>query len=138
MSDPEPKPAAPAVKELSGRIGKYDILRPIGKGAMGMVYLAHDTILERDVALKVMVSQIADDPELNQRFIREAKAVAKMTHPNVVNVFDLGQHADGSPYIAMELLKGQDLQKALRTPPPLPLYRKCVILVQVLAGPAQQ
>jgi serine/threonine protein kinase len=121
-------------KELQGRIGKYDILKPLGKGAMGMVYLAHDTILERDVALKVMVAQIADDPELNQRFVREAKAVAKMTHPNVVNVFDLGNHTDGSPFIAMELLKGQDLQKAMRSPPPMSLERKVAIIVQVLAG----
>jgi serine/threonine protein kinase len=134
MTDqPEPK-SAPLVKELSGRIGKYEIVRAIGKGAMGMVYLAHDTILERDVALKVMVSQIADDPELIQRFSREAKAVAKMTHPNVVTVFDLGTHTDGSPYIAMELLKGQDLQKAMRTPPPMTLDRKVLIIVQVLAG----
>jgi serine/threonine-protein kinase len=125
MSEPESKPApGPTIKELSGRIGRYDILRPIGRGAMGMVYLAHDTILERDIALKVMVSQIADDPELNQRFIREAKAVAKMHHPNVVNVFDLGQHTDGSPYIAMELLKGQDLQKAMRAVPPMSLDRR--------------
>src|SRR5437899_1574588 len=136
MSEPESNPSAPSapIKELSGRIGKYDILKPLGKGAMGMVYLAHDTILERDVALKVMVSQIADDPELIQRFSREAKAVAKMTHPNVVTVFDLGTHTDGSPYIAMELLKGQDLQKAMRTPPPMTNDRKVAIIVQVLAG----
>ena len=128
---PEPK-SAPVVRELSGRIGKYEIVRPLGKGAMGMVYLAHDTVLERDVALKVMVAQIADDPELIQRFSREAKAVAKMTHPNVVTVFDLGTHTDGSPYIAMELLKGQDLQKAMRTPPPMTLERKVSIMVQVM------
>ena len=135
MSEPESKPGSEApIKEIQGRIGRYDIVRPIGKGAMGMVYLAHDTILERDVALKVMVSQIADDVELNQRFIREAKAVAKMHHPNVVNVFDLGNHTDGSPYIAMELLKGQDLQKAMRTPPPMSLDRKVGVIVQVLAG----
>jgi serine/threonine protein kinase len=134
MSDPEPKPASSPLKELSGRIGKYEIEKPLGKGAMGMVYLAHDTILERDVALKVMVSQIADDPELNQRFIREAKAVAKMTHPNVVQVYDLGHHTDGSPYIAMELLKGQDLQKAMRTPPAMSTERKVSVIVQVLAG----
>jgi serine/threonine-protein kinase len=132
---PEPKPAAsPSIKQLSGRIGKYDIVKPLGKGAMGMVYLAHDTVLERDVALKVMVAQIADDPELNQRFIREAKAVAKMTHPNVVAVFDLGNHSDGSPFIAMELLKGQDLQKAMRAQPPMSLERKVAVIVQVLAG----
>ncbi len=81
-----------------------------------------------------MIAQIADDPEAKQRFEREAKAVAKMTHPNVVTVFDLGYHTDGSPYIAMEYLKGQDLQKRLRQPPPLPLERKVAIIVQVLAG----
>jgi tRNA A-37 threonylcarbamoyl transferase component Bud32/tetratricopeptide (TPR) repeat protein len=133
MTD-EAGPKAPIIKELSGRIGKYDIQKPLGKGAMGMVYLAHDTVLERDVALKVMVAQIADDPELKTRFEREARAVAKMTHPNVVTVFDLGNHDDGSPFIAMELLKGQDLQKAIRQPPPMTLERKVTIIVQVLAG----
>jgi tRNA A-37 threonylcarbamoyl transferase component Bud32 len=134
--EPKSEPAAPAstIKELSGAIGKYNIVKPLGKGAMGMVYLAHDTILERDVALKVMVANIADDPELNERFKREAKAVARMTHPNVVNVFDLGSHTDGSPYIAMELLKGMDLQKAMRQTPPLELDRKVAVIVQVLAG----
>src|SRR5436190_10785829 len=107
----QPEPAVGAPKELSGKIGKYEILKPLGKSAMGMVYLAHDTKLERDVALKVMVAQIADDPELKKRFEREARTVARMTHPNVVMVFDYDYHTDGSPYIAMELLKGMDLQK---------------------------
>jgi serine/threonine protein kinase len=120
-------------KELSGRIGKYEILRVLGRGAMGIVYLAHDTVLERDVALKLM-AQAADDPATTDRFTREAKAVAKMTHPNVVTVFDLGSHTDGAPFIAMELLKGQDLQRALRTPPALTLGHKLSVLVQVLAG----
>ncbi len=133
MAEPS-DPTKPIERELTGRIGKYEIQRPLGKGAMGQVYLARDTILERDVALKVMVAQIADDPELKARFEREAKAVARMTHPNVVAVFDLGNHTDGSPFIAMELLKGQDLQKAVRTPPPMTLERKVVIIVQVLAG----
>ena len=133
MAEPS-DPNKPIETELSGRIGKYDILRPLGKGAMGQVYLAHDTMLDRDVALKVMVAQIADDPELKARFEREARAVAKMTHPNVVMVFDLGNHADGSPFIAMELLKGQDLQKAVRQTPPMTLERKVAVIVQVLAG----
>jgi serine/threonine protein kinase len=64
---------------------------------MGVVYLASDPVLERDVALKVMVAQVADDSELKKRFEREAKAVARMTHPNVVTVFELGYHLDGSP-----------------------------------------
>jgi tRNA A-37 threonylcarbamoyl transferase component Bud32 len=127
-------PNKPIEKELSGRIGKYEIQRALGKGAMGQVYLARDTVLERDVALKVMVAQIADDPELKARFMREAKAVAKMTHPNVVSVFDLDNLTDGSPFIAMELLKGQDLQKRVRQAPPLSLEEKVGIIGQVLKG----
>ncbi len=123
----------PALKEITGRIGKYDILKPLGKGAMGIVYLAKDSMLDREVALKVMVSNIADDPDLKMRFEREAKAVARLSHPNVVNVFDLGYHTDGSPFMAMELLRGDDLQKTLRLGP-MPLDRKVSIIVQVLVG----
>jgi serine/threonine-protein kinase len=127
-------PTRPILQDLTGRIGKYQIVSPLGKGAMGQVHLAHDTVLDRDVALKVMVAQIADDPELKSRFEREARAVAKMTHPNVVTVFDLGSHTDGSPFIAMELLKGQDLHKAVRQSPPMTVERKVAVIVQVLAG----
>jgi eukaryotic-like serine/threonine-protein kinase len=134
MSEPPPPQPQPVARELTGRIGKYDIVKLLGKGAMGQVYLAKDTMLDREVALKVMVASIADDPELKARFEREAKAVAKMSHPNVVNVFDLGYHSDGSPYMAMELLRGTDLQKAVRQTPPLSLERKVNILIQVLAG----
>ncbi|MBK5254883.1 MAG: protein kinase [Vicinamibacteria bacterium] len=123
----------PALKEITGRIGKYDILKLLGKGAMGIVYLAKDSMLDREVALKVMVSNIADDPDLKMRFEREAKAVAKLSHPNVVNVFDLGYHTDGSPYMAMELLRGDDLQKTMRLGQML-LDRKISIIVQVLVG----
>src|SRR3989304_3799858 len=120
---------------MTGRVDKYEIVRSPGKGAMGWVYLAHDTKLDRDVALKVMAAQIADDPELKLRFEREAKAVAKMTHPNIVTVFDLGSLADGSPYIAMEYLKGQDLQKAMRQTPPMTLARKVSTIAPLLGGP---
>ena len=133
MSEPT-DPPKPVLKELTGRIGKYEIVRPLGKGAMGQVYVAHDVKLDRDVALKVMAAQIADDPELKSRFEREAKAVGKMAHPNLVTVFDFDYHSDGSPYIAMELLKGSDLQKAVRQPPPMTVERKVAVIVQVLAG----
>jgi serine/threonine-protein kinase len=139
MSDePEPKsaPRSPAA-ELTGRIGRYEIRHLLGRGAMGAVYLAHDTVLERDVALKVMVAHIADDPTLKKRFEHEAKAVAKMTHPNVVTVHDLGYHRDGSPFIAMELLEGVDLRAAMRQGPPMPLERKVSVILQVLAGLAR-
>jgi tRNA A-37 threonylcarbamoyl transferase component Bud32/tetratricopeptide (TPR) repeat protein len=133
MAEPT-DPNKPILKELSGRIGKYEIVRLLGKGAMGQVYVAHDVKLDRDVALKVMAAQIADDPELKERFAREARAVARMQHPNLVTVFDFDYHEDGSPYIAMELLKGQDLQKAVRQTPPMTLERKVAVIVQVLAG----
>ena len=132
MSD-NPHPAAD-LGEISGRIGKYDIVRRVGKGAMGVVYQAHDPFLERDVALKVMLPQAADDPEQKHRFEREARAVARMSHPNVVTVFDLGYHTDGSPYIAMEFLQGHDLFQLMRDGPEPPFRQKIDIMLQVLDG----
>ena len=126
----EPTPPA----DLPSRIGKYEIVSRVGRGAMGVVYHARDPLLERDVALKVMLPQIAGDPDQKGRFEREARAVAKIVHPNVLTVFDLGYHHDGSPYIAMELLKGQDLLHTMRHQPPLPLERKVDIVVQLLDG----
>jgi serine/threonine protein kinase/tetratricopeptide (TPR) repeat protein len=131
---PVSPPDRSASAEVPERIGKYDIVRPLGKGAMGVVYHARDSLLDRDVALKVMLRQFAADPEQKHRFEREARAVAKLMHPNVVLVFDLGYHTDRSPYIAMELLQGQDLLQALRQGIPLPLDRKVSIVLQVLDG----
>jgi tetratricopeptide (TPR) repeat protein len=101
---------------------------------MGVVYEALDPFLERAVALKVMLPQVAADPEQKLRFEREARAVARLMHPNVVTVFDLGYHVDGSPYIAMELLRGRDLQQLLRERAPLVLERRLRIVLQVLEG----
>ena len=120
--------------EMPERLGKYEILERLGQGAMGVVYHAHDPLLDRDVALKVMLSQVAGDPEQKLRFEREARAVARMMHPNVVTVFDLGYHTDGAPYIAMELLRGRDLLQTLREGPPLSLERKVAIILNVLDG----
>ncbi|HWX23635.1 MAG TPA: serine/threonine-protein kinase, partial [Vicinamibacteria bacterium] len=130
----EDRPDGEPTAELHGRVGKYDIVRFLGKGAMGAVYHAHDSFLERDVALKVMLPQIADDPEHKLRFEREARAVARMMHPNVVTVFDLGYHTDGSPYIVMELLKGHDLLNVMRQRPQPSLSAKISIILQVLEG----
>ena len=116
------------------RIGKYEIVKPLGRGGMGAVYQAFDPVLEREVALKVMLPETAGDPEQKQRFEREARAVARLSHPGIVTVFDLGYHTDGSPYIVMELLKGQDLLARLRESPPLSLGQKVSIVTQVLDG----
>lgn len=128
---PDERPVPP---EMPDRLGKYEVLARLGQGAMGVVYHAHDPLLDRDVALKVMLAQIAEDPEQKLRFEREARAVARMMHPNVVTVFDLGYHTDGAPYIAMELLRGHDLLHTLRNGPYLTLERKLAIILQVLEG----
>jgi serine/threonine-protein kinase len=100
---------------------------------MGAVYRAFDPVLEREVALKVMLPDLARDPEKRSRFEREARAVARLSHPFIVTLFDLGYHVDGSPYIVMELLKGLDLLRSLQAEP-LPLRRRLEIVLQVLDG----
>jgi Protein kinase domain/DnaJ domain/Domain of unknown function (DUF4388)/Tetratricopeptide repeat len=116
------------------RIGKYEVVALLGRGGMGAVYRGFDPVLEREVALKVMLPQIADDPEQKLRFEREARAVARLAHPSVVTVYDLGYHTDGSPYIVMELLKGHDLSTILRGGAALSVERSTSIVLQVLDG----
>jgi serine/threonine protein kinase/tetratricopeptide (TPR) repeat protein len=115
------------------KLGKYEIRKELGKGAMGVVYLAYDPVLEREVALKVMASTIVSDKELKERFEREAKAVARLQHPNIVTVYDLGYDHEGSPFIAMELLKGDDLENHMRAKPPT-FLEKLEVIMQVCRG----
>src|SRR4028118_1812314 len=81
---------------------RYDIVRPLGSGGMGEVYLARDRTLGRDVALKVLRSQYAGDRESAERFKREATSAAGLSHPNIVQVYDRGDTEEGSSYIATE------------------------------------
>ena len=90
--------------------GRYRILRRIGSGGMADVYCAEDTHLGREVALKVLHRRFAQDQEFVERFRREAKAAAGLQHPNVVGVFDRGEH-EGTYYIAMEHLHGRTLKE---------------------------
>jgi serine/threonine protein kinase len=82
------------------KIGRYDIIELVGRGGMGVLYRAHDAMLERDVALKLMLVDFTLDPAARGRFEREAKAVARLQHRNVVTIHELGE-ADGTPYIVM-------------------------------------
>jgi eukaryotic-like serine/threonine-protein kinase len=105
------KPAAskPAEESIPERLGNFKILKKLGQGGMGAVYLAHQENLDRKVALKVMAPQVASRPGFVERFYREARAMAKLDHPNVVRGFDVGED-NGQHYVAMELIDGKSMQ----------------------------
>ncbi|MGH2998007.1 MAG: serine/threonine-protein kinase, partial [Gaiellaceae bacterium] len=88
--------------------GRYEIERPLGHGAMAVVDLARDRELDRHVALKRLAENLARDEDLRARFMREGRLAARLSHPNIVRVFDVGE-AEGRPYIAMELVDGETL-----------------------------
>jgi hypothetical protein len=98
------------------RLGPYEVVAPIGAGAMGEVFRARDTRLERDVAIKLVAAGLAGDPELVRRFEQEARAAGALNHPNVLVVFDVGTHA-GRPFLICELLDGETLGKRLTRGP---------------------
>ncbi|WP_249011305.1 Stk1 family PASTA domain-containing Ser/Thr kinase [Conexibacter sp. DBS9H8] len=110
---------------------RYRILRRLGTGGMADVFLAQDTQLEREVALKLLHRRFAEDPGFVERFRREAQAAANLQHPNVVAVYDRGTW-DGTYYIAMEYLQGRTLKQVIRTDAPLDPLRAIDICVQIL------
>ena len=95
------------------KLGHYEILAPIGAGGMGEVYRARDATLDRDVAVKVLPDRVAADVEALARFEREAKAVAAVSHPNVLAIYDFGTDQN-TTYIVTELLEGETLRHRLR------------------------
>ena len=101
------------------RIGPYEIVAAIGAGGMGEVYKAEDTRLHRTVAIKVLPSSLAADPDRRQRFRREAEAIAALDHPHICVLHDIGRH-DGTDFLVMEHLEGETLAKRLHRGP-LPL-----------------
>jgi serine/threonine protein kinase len=114
-------------------IGKYEIIELIGEGAMGVVYKARDSMLDRTVAIKVMNDSIAGQPNLRQRFLREAQSAGSLQHPNVVTIHDLGE-IDGHLFIAMEFIEGVDLEHLITASPPLSLQGSLEIIIDVLHG----
>lgn len=123
-------PSLPITRTLDG---KYRLARLIGRGGMGAVYEALDLRLERVVAVKVTVGTLFDDAVMMQRFAREARASAKLDHPNVVRAFDLGELPAGA-YLVLEYLRGHTLRRELQQRGRLPFDDAMRVLTEVLAG----
>ena len=124
-AQPSEKPAAAIVKgRIPGALGRYRILKELGRGAMGLVYLGKDPTIQRFVAIKTMrLDQIEDEDKLHEvksRFFREAESAGRLSHPNIVTIYDAGEQ-DGLAYIAMELIEGSSLKAWSRKPNLLPV-----------------
>jgi len=121
---------------LNTQFDHYEILAPLGKGGMGEVYRARDTRLNREVAIKVLPGEVAHDAERLRRFEQEARATSALNHPNILTVYDFGNH-EGNPYLVMELLEGEELRAQL---PPnaeagaLPVRKAIEYAQQIAAG----
>lgn len=119
---------------LPEKIGRYQILERVGRGGMGVLYRAFDPVLDREVAVKVMLADFSDDTEqMRPRFYREAKAAAKLQHRNIVTVFEFAEE-NNQPHIVMEFLRGSPLNSRMTELPPLTLVDKLDIVAQLCSG----
>src|SRR5687768_7598752 len=112
--------------------GKYRIVRSMAIGGMGEVYEAMHDELSMRIALKVLLREQARIPEAVERFLREARAAASLNSEHVAKVFDVGRTADGAPYLAMELLEGEDLEQLVERRGPLPVHEAVWYVLETL------
>lgn len=110
--------------------GRYEILSRVGGGGMALVYKAHDVLLNRNVAVKVLRQQFVHDEEFIRRFRREAQSAAALSHPNVVSIYDVGQE-DDTHYIVMEYIEGKNLNEIIQERAPLQAEEAVRIAVQI-------
>lgn len=115
------------------RFGRYELIALLGRGGMGMVYEARDHVLQRRVALKVMAPEVASQPAMWHRFLREARATARLNHPNTVSLHEISQHQE-QHFLVMELAEGGCLEQYLRRHGPLPWRQATRILAGVCQG----
>src|SRR5256885_8723442 len=113
--------------------GRYKIEEPLGVGGSSQVYLARDQALNRDVALKVLDPAAASDSNLRKMFVKEARALAQLSHPNIVAVYDVGE-VDDSPFIVMEYLAGGSLKQRIETTGPLKAGEAVTVSIEVADG----
>jgi hypothetical protein len=123
----------PNVRVVDAAFPTLDVKRLIGRGGMGAVYEAFDTSLNRTVALKVLPPELASDPQFADRFLREAKAMALLNHPNVVHIYRAGEQ-DEFLYLLIEYVAGKNLRQLVRAEGPLSLNRCLNVLHQIAAG----
>ncbi|HEY1252371.1 MAG TPA: protein kinase [Thermoanaerobaculia bacterium] len=122
--------------QAGSRLGAYEILAPLGAGGMGEVYRAKDARLGRDVAIKVLPSATAADPDRRARFEQEARSASALNHPNILTIYDIGEYG-GTIYIAMELVEGRTLRELLASGEPLPTRKLLDVGVQTADGLAK-
>jgi serine/threonine protein kinase len=122
------------MRSQPSRISRYEIKCPIGGGGMGTLYLARDTnpTTERLVALKLLRANL-DSGDLRARFAREAQSLARLNHPNIVNIYDSGEYR-GAPFIVMEYVRGETLAEKVRRRAPLSLAQKLKWLAELCSG----
>jgi eukaryotic-like serine/threonine-protein kinase len=125
--------AASAGHDLVGQVvaDRYHVVRKLGEGGMGQVYLAEHVKMGRQSAIKVMNPSMVHDPDAVARFNREAANASRITHPNVCAIYDFGETPDGLIYLAMEFIEGEPLTDLLTREPALPLARATAIFLQV-------
>jgi predicted Ser/Thr protein kinase/tetratricopeptide (TPR) repeat protein len=115
------------------KIGKYEIVEELGRGGMGVVYKGYDSLMEREVALKVISDSVLAVPEIRSRFYREARTAGKLSHENITVIYEVGEDG-GRPYIAMEYLTGADLGTLLEKGEPLSFGQKLDYAIQICRG----
>ena len=128
------QPTADTTEELNIKsVGRYELVERIGKGGMGVVYRGKDSMLGRQVAVKMLVSDIDISEETRERFFREAKSAGQLMHRNIITIYDFGEE-NGRAYIVMELLNGDSLSKVLTATDPMPLERQVEVMQRVCEG----
>ena len=114
---------------MTQQIGRYEILEEIGRGAMGVVFKGRDPLIGRAVAVKTITAGVAENADLLERFYREARAAGGLQHPNIVTIYEMAE-SGGTPFIAMEYLEGESLEKIIARKPALPLATKIGYVAQ--------
>jgi len=135
-TDDDSKAPIPSESPLIGRVfgGSYRIVRSLAEGGMASVFEAEHVRLKRPVAVKVIAKHLANDPEAQARFEREAETISQLHHPNIVQVTDFNTTPEGEPYLVMELLRGESLATLLERESILPLERIVLIIWQVASA----